>query len=155
MATIIGAVIAAACYFALRRLNILPTVRMFLMFFMGCGIAAAIGGVIVWAWGLLHGATGFLPWQVGAVVTVIPAGIAVYCMIICFAHLKPKNQPDSHTQWAAFVIPVMALLVTGGIVGTVGDKLTSGVDQGSSQVISTVIGNGGSGPLPEAKHGGH
>lgn len=149
MPTIIAGLIAGSVFLALRFLNVLPTVRMILMFIMSCGLAVMIGGLFLMVWGWVgDAATGFLPWQVGAAFAAIPTGIMIYCLIVCGFHLKPKAKPSNHVIWAAFAIPLCALLVTGGIVGTVGDKLTSGVTQGANRVSSQLVGTGGSGPLP-------
>lgn len=153
MPTIVAGMIAAAIFLALRYLSVLPTVRMLLMFIMGCGLAVMLGGIFLWIWGFFHGATtGFLPWQVGVAIGIIPAGFVVYGLIVCGYHLKPGEKPNNHVQYVALAIPLAALLVTGGVVGTVGDKLTGGVTQGANRLNSELIGTGGSGPLPG--HGG-
>ena len=154
MSTIVAGLIAGSIFLALRFLNVLPTVRMLLMFVMSCGLAVMIGGVFLWIWNRLGGAAaGFLPWQVALGVGFIPTGVMIYSLIVCGYHLKPKTKPSNDVIWAAFAIPLCALVVTGGILGTVGDKLTTGVDKGAGPAQAELVGSGGSGPLP-AK-GGH
>lgn len=155
MPTIVAGLIAGSIFLALRFLNVLPTVRMVLMFIMSCGLAVMIGGIFLWIWNWAGDATsGFLPWQVGVAIGVLPTGVMIYCFIVCGYYLfKLKAKPSNHVIWAAFAIPLCALLVTGGIVGTVGDKLTGGVTKGSNKVNAELIGSGGSGPLPGK--GGH
>ena len=159
MPTIVAGLITAAIFVGFHYVDILPTVRMMLLFVSGCGAAVMIGSIFISVWNWAGGATaGWLPWQIGVAVGLLPTLYAITAAIICGYHFKRKEKPNKTVQWLAFGIPLALLLVTGGVVGTVGDKLTGSVDAGSNKVNTELIGTGGSGPLPAVKkhhhHGG-
>jgi hypothetical protein len=135
------AVVFGLAWWALNSLRILPTVRMLLMFVVGCGVSYAFGSLALKAFGMVTGLTGSaLPPAWAAGIAAIPLGLAVVALIYFVFHLHPKNKPDKRAEYFALALPVLALFI-GGTLGAATGTLRSSVGSTASQMKASLVGN--------------
>jgi heme/copper-type cytochrome/quinol oxidase subunit 4 len=127
-------------WWGLNSLRILPTVRMLLMFVVGCGVSYAVGSLVLRAFGVITGMTGALPAWVNGAIVVVPAGLAAVAVIYLVYHLHPKNRPDKRAEYFALSLPVLALFI-GGTLGAATGTLRNSIGDTASQMKAGLVGN--------------
>lgn len=135
------AVVFGLVWWALNSLRILPTVRMLLMFIVGCGVSYAFGSLALSVFGMATGLSGrALPPAWAAGIAAIPLGLGLAALIYFVFHLHPKNRPDKRAEYFALALPILALFL-GGTLGAATGNLRSSVGQTAGQMKASLVGN--------------
>lgn len=145
------AALAYAICWALKKKKLLPTVRMMLMFIVGCCASVAFGIWVVKGFALLKNFGSQVDPAVAGLIIAIPGVATLICAIFFVHSLHPKHKPEPRDETAALILPLALILGVGGTVGAVGDGLRTGTSDFAVQAAAMLVGGAShNGPSREA-----
>jgi hypothetical protein len=132
---------AWALRWALAQKRLMPTVRVLLMFVLGCCISAAFAVWIVrlfsWASSMWEGSVSR---EVAGLIIAVPGAVVVISAVFTVWALKPKNRPEPRDEIAALVLPIALLLGVTGALGAVGDTIRVGTANAAVTAATALVG---------------